>query len=897
MGQRTATAIRTFEEAHGLPPTGTPIKSVVLAVRGAAAVAGVSVSDGMASASARPGGRGAVTGSLDLGMGPGTTTVVSAAGLRAIAPLTQDGRLLVGAPLWQANQAGPKIMFLGREIPKAAVDFALYRDLALLAAHPEAIMGQRWAREYADRLLSPDVWAQYLVRCRGGCTGATFEGWVGADEFAREDSYNAFVADMGPILAAAGPKMPLAIRAVRPVILGSYDSTRGAFPLSYTQGVGDAGDGLIVDWAAWVPENQGTRIVYPQEVELDREAARALRTALSGDAPAAYVIADYTIESAWNHQHNWAETSERLEKIGLYADPAGNALLHDLTPTPDAVAAIAAPTTDAPIAEVPTNALLLKLAGSAMSDDTMLKLTAIQIEADQGARAAGSATPRLFEEAELAGRHVDFVAPELMPAYRERLAAALAETPTRVVLPFGESLQSLQYRDGAIRRRGYSRETSMDLGTLPFVEKNERTTAIAAYAGAGGLMQSFALQGAMPPEALPVSAQQFRPGQVYLALDRQVIVPPLPMDAKSAEALWTGPVCDRADSEAYWQGQGTMTDAEFAALEARVAPCRSERRDMLTMLLDLDVTAANYVEDSWVLGATVLGLRVYGPGDQLLAEFAPDALGAKGAATVSTPAELAAPESAETPEAAATTSLEVMKARLASADIAGIRLGMPLAEAEAAATTAVGNAIVATLGTEERDAYRQQVDQIAPGFEPPLLWFRHYGNEDESEGIAIYTDAESGEFVRAVVRTVTVPGGDVRAALRTQLSEKLGPPLEYRGGMESEWSGATWTDVADEVAVAGFYGSPCNAELDQIYARREGPPDQTTSVQMYGLRYIGPGETAGWRGCSPVARARLTYQNGKTHLVYGLFDMSGFAGAIDAIMAEKAARPIAMPKL
>jgi hypothetical protein len=426
------------------------------------------------------------------------------------------------------------------------------------------------------------------------------------------------------------------------------------------------------------------------------------------------------------------------------------------------------------------------------------------------------------------------------------------------------------------------------------------------------------------------------------------------MDAALAEAMWRPPDC-AASQEALWSGdRSTMSPEQVEAISQQVEACRelaNRYTGSLDARFDLEIESVEpfqggWSEPAWIVKARLIGTRVSGPMGEELARFYPDQLplptgadvpeaAAAMVAIATPPAPVAAAEpgtvlaaavepgaagaekltsdGGEVVQAAATAGAapvaEVvpdaeLAARLAAADVGGVRLGMSLAEAEAAIRSAIEVAQVAALSEEAKEEARRAVAQWTPGVEPPYLEYRAYVGSDPGQAFVVFSHAAQRDAVLAVLRQVTVKGADVREALLAQLVERLGPALE---GREQPDDPHVWTAHPGEVdAAAGWtpdmaFGSgTCRVDVgsgraDQIIEGGAEHPLRIRALSYSGKDLADPRR---WRSCGPTVIAELRYDyDAGTVLTYALMDHAAYAPVYEAMVEAQKPAPVAIPKL
>lgn len=250
--------------------------------------------------------------------GNGTEIAIDA-GLRSIDPVLFGDRLVSGYPLTHGrfNKAETKLGHLERV--KSHVDLALHIDLAVLRQWPVLFDDDRIAYEYARRFLDGETLSRFVAGCRyGSCSTTTpYDGWAGANEFERADTWREFTATYLPRLVSRAVEFPLRFVQVLKVNVQPYDEARRGFPLrgqphtSVFATVGSAAPlGIDVGWSA------------PAVVFVERADAGAFLERIETADRSTYLGLRVSLgEPDWDPLLDRPRLQLALDEAALYADP------------------------------------------------------------------------------------------------------------------------------------------------------------------------------------------------------------------------------------------------------------------------------------------------------------------------------------------------------------------------------------------------------------------------------------------------------------------------------------------------------------------------------------------------------------------------------------------------
>jgi len=828
-------------------------------------------------------------------------------GLRDIDPIVVDGRLLSGDPIQDLgfDAAAARVPFVRGDRPKAQVDLALAIDLALLRQWPQALEREADARDYADRFLVGAARDTYL--CPDDCPrGVPYAGWRGSNEFEREAAYNAFIEEIVPRLSGQAQGFPVGIRSVHQAEVLAYDYEREGFPLRFKR------DPSLPSVTAGISPVIGMSIqdtdTFADFVPVSRDAAEAWLARISaGDASGkriAWLAVDLRLRPVeWDANRRGPVVARGIDAMRLTAAPDGGTVLHTFArPEPEAPV----PEPDRVPGPVPPQAYVLTFGAEAVDRETWLELAERQIGWDQQATKDLSNGTELFAGEEVAGRDAAFAAEDMLAIYRDRLAAALAAVPDRVTVAVSQDIERhgtkwFDYEAGTLRGMRAAGRTEPWLQRIDALDEQSRMRF--APLGSRTLYRNLDLAGWLPAEGLPYSVMRMRQVRPHLALDRRLEVPPIPMERDAAEALFVPPPDCSREREVY-QDAPYGSDARDAAAAA-LQTCNAVRQAYgdVTTTFEIEIDGARRdPEAGWVLTGRVLGATVRGPHGNTLREFAAEELppaedvwqarlDAEAAESWAAAAEARATAEAAAAAAAAEAAAQASVAeRMAGTDLAGIRLGMPFAEAEAIVRESLDIGWVGQLSDAERAERRGE----------PYLDYRIFIAADGRQIFVLYQGPEGSEAADRVVaaaRSLRVPG-EVGEALAAQLQEKYGAPLDtVEGGTRD----LIWTaDVGENGlllenagAAVAFDHGPCSTDMTRVSRLWDSHDLLEGSEDDRAFYMLNPAEepmlrvptrvledVTVWSACGPTVVADLQQTDGRdgpvTELRYVLFDHAAY---------------------
>ncbi|MGE0761632.1 MAG: peptidoglycan-binding domain-containing protein, partial [Pirellulaceae bacterium] len=335
LGGETRRALQRFQRVMNLPATGELSAPTMSALRNATRNQG--------QPSQQPAARAGTAPSAGV-PAAGHVAHSGVNGVRAIAPVMQNGRLLTGFPVLHGrfNKEQVEIGPYRRHYVKSSLDLALYMDLFVLRHWPDVLKRQDYAYDYANRFLTGSLLAKYVSGCQHNCSvGIPFDGWAGRNEFEREESYQAFVRDAPALLGSLAPDAPVEALLVLEVQVQPYDSKVSAFPINVVRpALSLFGTVSPASRASTVAEFE-----VPSRVSLSRADAPAFLDQLPAQRRIAYLGLVVSIgKPDWNPHRASATMAMTLKTAKLYLDPDLQRQIHDFdAATASAAAGQAAP--------------------------------------------------------------------------------------------------------------------------------------------------------------------------------------------------------------------------------------------------------------------------------------------------------------------------------------------------------------------------------------------------------------------------------------------------------------------------------------------------------------------------------------------------------------------------
>ncbi len=452
--------------------------------------------------------------------------------------------------------------------------------------------------------------------------------------------------------------------------------------------------------------------------------------------------------------------------------------------------------------------LLYKFAPKSFSEEELLKRVVNQIKSDQwhhSGKSGSTPHPRpLFDKDEVAGRNPEFAARDLTDAYRAKIGALAATLPTRYSGVIAIPGAAYDHGRGVLHkpRLVFPKPIDADhlvketpLGRVAAVDDHELydLRVVSSIGSSYTLEQTFgysphaaAVDLETPVSMAPNVPLPQRPGLGAgdaLALDRMLDVPPLPLPRGDAERMLTPP----------------RQPAEFKQyLGAFLFFFDVEIEDVVT-------SDRFYVFKAKLLGGTLVGtrgevLKKYAAaefpsvasiraGERANEEARKAALAGEQKAQAEAKAEREARARAD--EQAQQQKVADRREGLKDADIAGIRLGMTVPEAERIIRKHIS---VGWVLEPSYEAAAQKKFNADP--DRPYRHFRAFSNTDGKEQIVLFWHPEASDRVLAVTRSMPIPEDMKHRDIQGQLVEKYGEPAVQQAPAGSRGRGMprlVWT--------------------------------------------------------------------------------------------------------
>nr|WP_244404335.1 DUF4852 domain-containing protein [Fulvimarina pelagi] len=235
------------------------------------------------------------------------------------------------------------------------------------------------------------------------------------------------------------------------------------------------------------------------------------------------------------------------------------------------------------------------------------------------------------------------------------------------------------------------------------------------------------------------------------------------------------------------------------------------------------------------------------------------------------------------------------------ADLAGIRLGMPFADADRLVREVVDVGWASEIHLERSRGYNY--DPSAP-----FAFFRAYTDREGDDHLLLHTSEPGGGHVVAVSRALKVQGAVSKKEVFAQLKEKYGNPAVQDANLETIlWTAHLGSDPADAQGSAvqapweagsAFRTGGCNAnvrwhgyapramEVVEGQGERDGRlPGDFCLPEINILGGATRGANAGgrvydphaWESCGPTVIAEIAGSSRGLVLAYALFDLAAYA--------------------
>jgi hypothetical protein len=285
------------------------------------------------------------------------------------------------------------------------------------------------------------------------------------------------------------------------------------------------------------------------------------------------------------------------------------------------------------------------------------------------------------------------------------------------------------------------------------------------------------------------------------------------------------------------------------------------------------------------------------------------ALRAEVAATAKQAADAEA--TARTEQERAAAEVAAYRQQLAQADIAGLKLGMTLAEADRMIRERLEIGWIATTADD--------ADAMLDPARPYREW-KTYISADGKEEIVLFSHQELSDRVIAIARTLALPETTSTDAVIAALREKYGEPFDDPSAKASpswstRWSLLWSTDLEEHYgtksqrrgcsAEVGSAGGPSHLTVDgREFTFKELKLISTTTPIIRVHRRSsgspqGPWNAAEWRGCgaSVVANVGDILPGNRLGLRIAMFNLGEYAASYQQWLALQKSDTPALPEL
>jgi hypothetical protein len=436
--------------------------------------------------------------------------------------------------------------------------------------------------------------------------------------------------------------------------------------------------------------------------------------------------------------------------------------------------------------EIPLPLILYKYAPSAFTDEFMGRLSEQQMMTDQNAykgvvdqRGQRKVSPDhvfVFSEEQVRGRVPSFARQELLPTYRKYWADLASKVPARLTFLLVANLMELEYSGGVLKAKRANEVLALSEGVsrggimrVPRFEKVE----MPPLGEREVVKPAPALRGQLPVTHLADTLRSVaRDDRVYTAFDRQIVVPALPMDAKTAERMWQQPDCSVSEI-----AQRGMTREQTKAAADQCTRERSQYAARLTAAVDIEIEGIDRTpRGSLIIKARVLEVKVLGPRQELIKTLVAadlpkgEDVWKENEAARKERQDLEARKKSDARKAAVLDQEATHRQgqMLKNADVIGIRLGMTMAEAEQIVRAHFQVAVVTVDDSKSKSRPEPFHDK------------KTFHNADNSEKIVLIKGSPDNETVVAVAREFDLgpdmKGDQNRDKVKDLLKQKYGPP-------------------------------------------------------------------------------------------------------------------------
>jgi hypothetical protein len=446
--------------------------------------------------------------------------------------------------------------------------------------------------------------------------------------------------------------------------------------------------------------------------------------------------------------------------------------------------------------------LIFRYAPESFSEEELLKRAGQQIKVDQGLFDTATEYKHVFTQPEVKERNPDFAARELLDEYRKRLSGMASSFPTRYSGVIAIDARQYDHGRQMLHKQGDSAHLLRqpmasdvtgvddrilyDLKSLPTITGNLDTQLRDKFGY--HIYEDLSLVRETP-SSMASNVPLPGGGRILLALNQILEIPAFPLKSADAEKQLTSPQwpnMERADDPAKKKFYREMKEYLGAFL----------------LSLDFEIKSVLARDRDYVIVADLLGARLLGTRGELLQTYAasdfPSAAEFHAKLKKKQEDQHAAIEAEQRKEAEARAreqsreqaTDQAEKARLAEtrealrkADIAGIRLGMTIPEAEQVIRQHMEVGWVAELS--EDNLLKLHAAQWT---NHPYGHFRTYIRADGAEQITLFWHPKVSERLIAVTRLLPIPEGTSTDAMQAQLMAKYGDQLAL--SQKSRW---VWT--------------------------------------------------------------------------------------------------------
>lgn len=282
-GRKTAAALSAFLRDRGHDPNAISLRDAQAMIL-AEAPGAAAMQPAQGAVYAAPGeSAGGMAQEQDASASPALTSAAGTSPLAGL-PIYQGATVIMGDDTPSEKGWGYKAMLGGDEAraDRAVAGLERLWSLYALKAAPQFLDHMDSASDFLFLLPEADA-ARY--GSAGSSNGATRfgQGWRGDNQFQREDSYRAFVADWRERLIAMTESLPEELIFVSGGSFGAYDPARGSLAISGGSRLGRDGS-IYANRRLKIPDPYD----FPSGVQVDAATARGLFEGAQADYDAQY---------------------------------------------------------------------------------------------------------------------------------------------------------------------------------------------------------------------------------------------------------------------------------------------------------------------------------------------------------------------------------------------------------------------------------------------------------------------------------------------------------------------------------------------------------------------------------------------------------------------------------